>query len=180
MKKIILAVTILSLALSFTTAQEKGKKERGSFRNKKVQVTAETLAGKPYVIDLTRDGKSYEVTAGIDYSLVRVRTATGEVALSDMVKARGGAGKKFLLGTLNDLSAQNFGFPGGTSEPPDRGTSEADRHDVSSPGSPMFAWTCKGRRDCSDLTRSGKCNSKTMQCGTGSDGKHGCTCIEKQ
>src|SRR5438132_14305480 len=60
---------------------------------KRVEVTAQTIASqpasKPYIIDLTRTGTIYVLAAGIDYSRVRVRTSTGEKAMSDLVKRLG-------------------------------------------------------------------------------------------
>ena len=41
-------------------------------------------------------------------------------------------------------------------------------------------WSCVGKKDCGDLKKSGKCAAGTTKCGTGSDKKYGCTCIEKR
>jgi hypothetical protein len=178
MKKIILAVTLLTLALSFTTAQERGSIKR-------VQVKAETLAsqpaGEPYVIDLTRKGAVHEVAEGIDYSRVRVRTSTGEMALSDLARQTGRTGK-LLVGTFSDLSAVGYGFPPGTSEPPDRDPSEASCNKSAG------VCTCTGKKDCNDLGKSGKCMKGGSACGKaganhpvkGASGKWGCDCLAKE
>lgn len=115
MKKIIMAVTLLSLAVGFTSAQETGAV-------KKVQVTEQTLAShpadEPYVIDFTRTetkGAVYEVTADV-VSRVRVRTQTqGEVALSELAKKYGITGSKLLLGMGSDVFQQLKLGSGGTS-----------------------------------------------------------------
>lgn len=174
MKKIILAVTLLSLALGFSTAQETGSV-------KKVQVTAQTLASQPadqpYLMDFTRKGTVYEVAAGINYSRVRVRTSTGAMALSDLATKLGVTGGKFLLGTFSDLSAQNFGFPpgGGTLQLPDGGTPVGITHDKQN-----GIYTCVGRKDCSELSKSGKCG-EIAGCGKNIDdqGNWGCACLER-
>jgi hypothetical protein len=120
MKKIILAVTLLTLAFSFSTAQKTAPIE-------KVQVTARTIArqpaDQPYRIDLTRNGRIYVLAAGIDYSRVRIRTSKGEVAMSDMVKPLRRTGK-LLVGTLSDMRVQMPALVGGTSRPPVGGTSQ--------------------------------------------------------
>jgi hypothetical protein len=84
----------------------------------KVQVTAQALtshrAGERYVIDLTRKGTVYDVAAAVDLSRVRVRTATEERALSEVVKQIGLPGGRFLIGTAQDLRTVNFGLPSRT------------------------------------------------------------------
>src|SRR5258706_3312913 len=75
---------------------------------KRVQVTAQTIAnlpvGKPLLIDLTRAAAIYDLAAGIDYSRVRVRTLTGEKAMSDLVKRLGikQLGTSAMLGMSGD------------------------------------------------------------------------------
>lgn len=139
MKKIILAVTLLTLAFSFTTAQK-------TVPIKQVQVTAQTIAsqpaGKPYVIDLTRNGTIYVVAAGINYSQLRVRTPTGELAGSDLVRRLGSTGSKLLLGTGSDIVQKLKRDTGGTSQPPGGGTSQI--YDCSH----AQVCTCIGFSDC--------------------------------
>lgn len=175
MKKIILAVTLLTLAIGFSTAQEGGSV-------KKVQVTKQTLAGQPagepYRIDLTRKGTVYEVAEGIDLSRVRVRSSTGEKSLSELARKSGGTGS-FLLGTIDDLSAVDYGFPrgGGTVPPPGGGVTEVKCTKNSS----GTTCSCVAGRDCRDLrdawNNGTHCKGCTVSkccktCGTG--GKRGC------
>lgn len=85
---------------------------------KSVEVTPQTIAnqpvGKPYVIDLTRNGKTYTVTASVA-NRVRLRASNGETAMPDLMKKLGLTdgrflnGSSFLVGTLSDLRAVNFG-----------------------------------------------------------------------
>ena len=167
MKKIILAVTLLTLALGFTVAQKNSTKQ--------VEVTAQTLTsqptGKPYVIDLTRGGTIYSLAAGIDYSRVRIHTAKGDKVIGDMV-GRFSTDDKIFLGRIDDLRLKGFGQPTDTSQPP--GLSEV-RCDDASCG-------CAGRQDCSDLSRSGKCEDGTASCGTWQvgrwKGRWGCQCLK--
>jgi len=181
MKKIILAVTLLSLALGFSTAQETGSV-------KKVQVTAQTLASlpanQPYRMDFARKGTVYELAAGLDYSRVRISFrgdgatwgAYDTVALSDVARKLGVTGSKFLLGTFSDLRALDYGFPpgGGTVQPPDGGTVVEFKHDKQN-----GIYTCVGRKDCSELSKSGKCGP-IAGCGKNIDdkGNWGCACLE--
>ena len=147
MKKIILGATFLTLAFSFSTAQKTAP-------IKKVQVTAATIAsqpaGKPYVIDLTRNGTVYDMAAGFDYSRVRVRTPRGEMPLSALVKKPGlTAGSKFLLGTASDLRAQNFGFPGGgTLQDPGGGGGTSPKITCDPATQPNSLCTCHGFSEC--------------------------------
>ena len=90
MKRIsLIIVTTLTLAL-LVFAQSRTP-QLGTV--KKVEVTAQTIAsqptGKPFVLDLTRRGTIYNLAAGIDYSRLRVRTAGGDLGVSDTVKKMG-------------------------------------------------------------------------------------------
>jgi hypothetical protein len=107
MKKLILTLILLTLAVSFIAAQqsELGRKEPAI---KQVQVTAKTIsthpAGKAYVLDLT--GKQtrmiYTLAADIDYSHVQVRTSSGEMALKEVI-GKAGASGRLLVGTPPDM-----------------------------------------------------------------------------
>jgi hypothetical protein len=168
MKKIILTVTLVTLAFSFTTAQKTAPIKR-------VEVTAKTIAsqpaGKDLVLDLTRSGKVvYNVAADINYSRVRIHTLGGDMPLSDMVRRLGLTGSKFVLGTLIDMSTGEFAPPdGGTFQPPDGGTS------------PVYCFggycMCVGPRDCRDMQKAGLCKGKTTVCGGGKP--WGCSCLAK-
>jgi hypothetical protein len=140
---------------------------------KTVQVTAETIAnqpaGKAYVIDLTRRGVRYDVAAGVDYGRVELRTSDGDIALNEFIRRQGfSAGERLLLGSsLSDLVDLI---------PPDAGGFA----EASCSGGTC---TCTGRKDCSDLSRSGKCKSGPTDaiCGAGFGGGSGwgCTCAKK-
>jgi hypothetical protein len=75
-----------------------------------------------------------------------------------------------LSGTLSDMSAEGFGFF--YSGVQAKGTT------VGGTGKKFKSWTCKGRRDCSDLKKSGKCNKGTLKTGQGADGKYGGQCVQ--
>jgi hypothetical protein len=92
---------------------------------KRIEVTAPLIAsqrGKPYVIDLNRKATTYTVTADVA-SHVRIRTAGGEMAMTDLMSKLGItdkrflAGSKFLIGTQSDLRAVKFGRPSVTRPP---------------------------------------------------------------
>lgn len=146
---------------------------------KKVSVTSQTLAsqraGQPYVIDLTRTGAVYEISAGIDYSRVRVRTATGEKPLSDLVKLYGKTGK-FLLGATTDLVAANFGFsPDDTLDP----STEAAK--VKPPHCTGGLCTCNRTAQCTIMARD-YCVKGSVGCGAGygtNPNLPGCMCADK-
>jgi hypothetical protein len=173
MTRIIIAIAALALASCSTAGRERPARQ--------VQVTNQTIAsqqaGSPYVIDLTRSGTTYDVAAGIDASRVRVRTSSKEeITLAEFVRRQKGnyAGQRVLLGSLGDLVDVL---------PPDGGgaVSEAEcKKDPRGGGT----CTCAGRKDCSDLSRSGKCKSGPADaiCGTGAGGGSGfgCTCDMKQ
>ncbi len=172
MNTIIVAVAVLALASCSTAGDEKQIKE--------VRVTNQTIAtqpaGAPYVIDLTRSGTTYDVAAGIDSSRVRVRTSSKEeMTLTEFVSRQKGnyAGQRLLLGSLNDLIVvlPPNGADGGVSE------AQCDK-DPQGGGS----CSCSGRKDCSDLSKSGKCKSGPTDayCGSGVTGSgFGCICSMK-
>ena len=135
-----------------------------------VQVTTQTLASQPagtaYVIDLTRIGTLYNIAAGLNHSVVRVRTSTGEIPLSDLARGLGTTGP-VLVGMFDDLRSKNFGFPSGTSTPPESDPVAAQCDEAS-----CF---CEGYRDCNDLDRSGRCRKDGWGCSQGT-----CVCITKK
>ena len=136
---------------------------------KPVQVTAQAIssqpAGKHYVIDLTRRGAIYDVAAGVDYGRVEVRTSNGDIALNDFVRGRGfSTGERLLLGSsLGDLVNLIPPNAGGFAEASCQGGE----------------CSCTGRKDCSDLSKSGKCKSGPNDaiCGKGYGGGSGWGCI---
>jgi hypothetical protein len=81
------------------------------------------------------------------------------------------ASQPLLKGTLSEVSAEGFGliFYSGI---------QATGTNVGGTGQKFKSWTCKGRRDCSDLKKSGKCNKGTLKTGKGADGKYGGTCVQ--
>ena len=149
MRKVILAVSLLALALSFIAAQNKASIKR-------VKLTAKTLASQPpgeaKIIDLTHDGTVYDVAAGIDYSRVRIRTSKGEVP-SDVAKRLGKNGS-FLLGTLSDMRVSllsDLSPTGGIS----RKYTCADR-----------VCLCKGAKSCNDMVAK-ECDWNLVWCAPG-------------
>jgi hypothetical protein len=139
---------------------------------KAVQVTAQMIAsqqaGRPYVIDLTRRGAIYDVAAGADYGRVEVRTSDGNIALNDFVRRRRfPAGERLLLGSLSDLV---------NLLPPDGG--HVAEFSCEGPDNLIGECTCNGRKDCSDLSKSGKCKSgpENAGCGNGAGGGSGWGC----
>ena len=171
-KTIFRPVRIITAVAVFAVASCSARPE------KPVQVTAQTIAsqqaGRPYVIDLTRRGAIYDVAAGVDYGRVEVRTSNGDIALNEFLRRRGySAGERLLLGSsLGDLV---------NLLPPDAGpVAEAKPCDEQ-----IGACWCVGRKDCSNLSQSGKCKSGPNDAvcgkGVGSPGSSwGCFCVMKQ
>jgi hypothetical protein len=171
MKKVILAATVLGVALSLSSAQNKNQVRQ-------VEVSARTVASqpatKPYVLDLTRAGTVYSLGPGTDFSRLLVRTDGGEKSIGNLA-SQFRTDKNILIGTLNDLWRINFGFPTVDDISGPNRVSEAQCKDG--------VCGCTGKKDCGDLGRSGKCASGTVTCGTwgvGPDkGKRGCQCLVK-
>jgi hypothetical protein len=124
---------------------------------KRVHVTTKTIAaqhkGKSYVLDLTRPGTVYDVSAGVDYGRVTVHTDKGDTPLSEQAKAMHVAGTRFLAGSAEDLAGINFGFPPGGA------------------GTTTIAATCNGlvcgctgAKDCGDMKK--KYKGQKFYCGT--------------
>ena len=137
------------------------------------QTIASQQAGTPYVIDLTRSGTTYDVAAGIDANRVRVRTSSKEeITLAEYVRRQTGnhAGERVLLGSLGDLV--------GALPPDGGGGSVAEAQCKKSPQGGGTC-SCTGRKDCSDLSLSGKCKSgpSDAACGKGYGGGSGFGCI---
>ena len=149
MKKIILAVSLIALALSFIAAQDKASIKR-------VRLTAKTLASQPAgeanVIDLTRNGTIYDMAAGIDYSRVRIRTSKGEMP-TDVAKRLGRHGS-FLLGTLSDMRVLLL-----SDLSPTGGISRKYSCDET-------LCTCKGAKSCNDMVAK-ECNWDLVSCVVG-------------
>ena len=114
----LVAVAALTLtALILASAQSRNPVE---VKTKTIEVTTEKIAGqargKSYVMDLTRKGKTYSVVSDVT-SRVRIRTAKGEMAMTDLMSKLGVTsgsflpGTKFLIGTQRDLTEVNFGRP---------------------------------------------------------------------
>ena len=164
MKSLLLALVALALASCSTAAPQ-------------VQVTSRTIANhsasNPYVIDLSQSRTTYDVASDIDYSRVRVRTSGRRLmTMEDFLAQRGGGrktGERLLLGDeLDDLIDLL---------PPDAG-GVSERYQCE-----WGTCTCKGRKDCSNLSKSGKCKSGPADaiCGEGFGGGSGwgCTCAKK-
>jgi hypothetical protein len=153
------AIAVLALVSCTSTAQQK--------RIEPVKVTSETIAnqpgGSPLVIDLTRSEAVYAIASGIDYSRVRVRTKSkADMTMDEFISQMGGkvVGQELLLGSLSNLTVL---LPS-----------------VTQYSCGPVACTCTGRKDCSDLSASGKCASgpgDAICAGSGSD--FGCVCALK-
>lgn len=159
MKRLVLALMVTVLASCSTAGGP-------------IQITNQTLAShsasSPYVIDLTDDGngKAYDVASDVDYSRLAVRT---DIPMEDFIRQRGGqAGQRVLLGELSDLVVLLPSDSEGTVAAQCQGGT----------------CTCTGRKDCSDLSKSGKCKSGPNDaiCGKGYGGRSGwgCTCASRK
>jgi len=142
MKKIVLAMTLLSLVVSFTAAQKKKP-------IKQVQVTAREIVnqptGKAYKIDLTRKGTIYTLADGIDFSRVNVRTAKGEMTMADLIKKSGKSiSGKLRVGMTSDVRTQKLNLTqvGGG------GINFSCQN---------LVCVCTGDIDCQDLFTTGQC-----------------------
>lgn len=141
-----------------------------------VSITTQTLTAhstsNPLLVDLTRDGKIYNVAAGLDYSRLRFRTERGDRAMSDYVRKLGLTGISFLMGTESDLSAINFGVTGGTITPPDRGTATPVKcaNDLC---------ICIAGTDCKDMSKAKVCINGTWSCYKPTGKPMQCSCIAK-
>ena len=166
MKLTAIALAVLALASCSTAAPSR--------RTERVQVTDQAIAaqaaGGPYVVDLTRVGTVYEIAPGIDASRVRVRTSSQqEIPLTEFVSRMGrhAAGERLLLGSsLDDIIVAQ----------PGDAVAEASCDKKSG------SCSCTGRKDCSDLSKSGKCKSGPTDAGcwtTGSGAFGGCICAMK-
>jgi hypothetical protein len=156
MRKIILAVIALSLAVSFTTAQKQTVKQ--------VQVKSQTIAaqpkGKAYALDLSRKGIIYNLPADADISRVRIRTGKGEVALSDLVQKTGKRGQ-LMVGLAVDFRGMklNLGSPGVLAKYSCEG----------------LKCKCTGDDDCNDMFTAGVCGD-VASC---DNGNGTCECYKK-
>lgn len=118
---VVIALTMITLIFAYGQSPQSTSQSR-----KSVEVTTQTLTrqrpGKPYILDLSHKGKTYSVSADVA-SRVRIRTAKGEMAMTELMSKLGVttgrflAGSKFLIGTQSDLRAINFGRPPTTRRP---------------------------------------------------------------
>jgi len=105
----LVALSLIALVLGFGQSRPSPQS---------VEVTSKMIAsqpgGKPYVIDLTRNGRTYTVPADMA-NRVQIRTSKGKTTLTDLMKKLGLAsgtystGSNFRIGTPSDLRAENFG-----------------------------------------------------------------------
>lgn len=111
MKKIGLALTLLSLSFSFIIAQKETTTKRAPV--KEVGVTAKTVAaqptGKSYQLDLTRKGTIYNLAAGVDYSRVQIHTSKGDMTMAELLKKTGKTvSGKLRVGLTSDIKGQKL------------------------------------------------------------------------
>jgi len=171
MKLTILAITLVVLAFGFVFAQKNSVRQTEVTSGK----IAQQPAGQPYVINIAR-GEVYNLAPGVDFSRIRLRTSAGEKALSSLAN-RFRTDRNVLIGSFEDLSSIDFGFPTGID------IARPDRISGAQCDKQAGVCGCTGKKDCGDLGRSGKCSSGTVSCGTwgvGPDkGKRGCVCLMK-
>lgn len=160
MKKIILAISFLSLTCVATIAQNTQRRPPVDRKPaiKQVDVTAQTVkrqpAGKAYSLDLNRKGTIYNLASGVDLSRVRVRATKADMTTVDMTVAEliQKSGKNITgpirVGMTSDIRAQRLAGgrrPGGIGG---RGLN----YDCSD-----LACACTGEDDCIDMFDSDKC-----------------------
>lgn len=152
-----LAAILLTLALGLTIAQKKQPVKR-------VELTAQTISkqpkGKPYALDLTRKGTLYNLAADADYSRVQIHTATGEMALADLVEKSGKNGR-LVIGLITDL--RGIGLKLGSPKVPFKYRCEG------------LTCKCSGDADCSDMFAAGVCGD-VASC---DNGNGTCECFKK-
>jgi hypothetical protein len=107
MKKVVIAITFLVIAVSFSLAQKTTPTARTRV------VSAKEISGLPagrkYQVDLTRKGTIYTLPANVDYSRVQVRTAKGEMTLADLLKKTGKTTTgKLRVGMTSDIRNQKL------------------------------------------------------------------------
>ncbi len=176
MKKFILALTLVGLALGMSVAQKTSNHDCAC-KDCLCEVTAEKIAqqsaSKPFLIEPGK-GMVYQLAPGIDYSRVHLRTSAGERSVSNLVKALGTPNDPILLGAFSDMSVRVFGQKAGDAG----GFNQIDRSGVSGAKRDGPTWGCKGYKDCNDLDRSGLCfgGSNGMSCNPKT---HSCVCLAK-
>jgi hypothetical protein len=161
MKKVALALTLVSLAVSFVIAQKTESVKKTPI--KEVGVTARTVAARPaskaYVLDLTRKGTIYNLAADVDYSRVRLHTSKGDMTMAELLKKTGRTvSGKLRFGASSDIRALKFSVArigGGTLNYNCAG----------------FLCTCTGDEDCNDLFTKEACGDLA-----GCDDR-GCWCL---
>ncbi len=150
MKKITLAIALLLMAFGSTIAQ-KGTTAQRRPAIKQVQVTAQTVARQPaskaYTLDLTRKGMIYNLASGVDYSRVRVRTAKGDMTMTELIQKSGKTVSGALrVGMTSDIRTQKLSLsrrPGGGG-----GLNFSCQN---------LVCVCTGDQDCNDLFTSDVC-----------------------
>jgi hypothetical protein len=149
MKKMILAVALLSLTFGSISSQKKTTPQRKP-AIKQVQVTTRAVASKGYAVDLTRGGTMYNLASGVDYNRVQVHTSKGDMTVAELIKKSGkNISGPLRVGLTSDVRTMKLGLtrrPGGIGG---RGGLNYDCGDL--------ACACTGDDDCNDLFTSDKC-----------------------
>jgi hypothetical protein len=144
MKKIAICLILLLFGLTFSFSATPQKEIR------RVQITAQAItsqpSGKTYVLDLRRSGTIYELSAGIDLSRLRVRTAQGEVASTEIIRKAGGTSRSF-LGRASDMRTEIL-EPGARKMGPGGGETAGF---VNCASGKKADCRCSGWRDCIGL-----------------------------
>jgi hypothetical protein len=161
-ERILWTTTLVLLTIGSPAAQRKPiANEQSAARQ--VHVTAQMIArDKAYTLDLDRSGTVYTLAPDVDYDRVRVRTAKGEMPLTDLVgtprtKAR------VLVGWVNDLRTFKPGRAPRGAVAKDNYTCEGLRCE------------CTGDVDCNEMFSADVCGD-IASCNADS-GK--CACIKK-
>ena len=150
MKKIILVVTLALLATGSAIAQRSTTAQRKP-AIKQVQVTSQVVARQPaskaYTLDLTRKGTIFNLAPGVDYSRVRVRTAKGDMTMSELIQKSGKSiSGAVRIGMTSDIRTQKLSLsrrPGGGG-----GLNFSCQN---------LVCVCTGDQDCNDLFTSDLC-----------------------
>jgi hypothetical protein len=79
-----------------------------SYSIKQIEVTESNNAEQPLVLDLSGDGKVYNVAGNVDHNRVLIRTSNSEMAMSYILKLIDMPQGAVLFGTFHDMSTGQF------------------------------------------------------------------------
>lgn len=144
MKKIVIAITFLVIAFSFSLAQKTTAPARS--RTVSAATIARLPAGKKYEVALMRKGTIYNFNGdGTDFSRVTVRTTAGVKTMAELLKQSDTNTKgRLVVGMPTDLRGQKLSTVGGST--------------VNFTCSGLFCG-CSGDADCNDMFSGSACGS---------------------